>query len=128
MSDYARMSFSLTVSDNSDYSAPYTSPTIDNDTFTPSIVMGPLKVSITTSSTPGINLDTFTAATAARMVIKNHDATNYVSVTCRLMGDADDAVLRVLPGHITSVVIDPVTDLTLDANTAACECTVMVAQ
>ena len=118
----------MTVSDNSDYSAPYTSPTIDNDTFTPSIVMGPLKVSITTSSTPGINLDTFTAATAARMVIKNHDATNYVSVTCRLMGDADDAVLRVLPGHITSVVIDPVTDLTLDANTAACECTVMVAQ
>ena len=128
MTDFAKVSLALTVSDNSDYSAPYVAPTIDNDTFTPTTIMGPFKVSVTTSSTPILNLDAFTAASAARLVIKNHDATNYVSVTCRLMGDADDAVLRVLPGHITAVVIDPVTDLTMDANTAACECTVAVLQ
>lgn len=120
MTDYAKLDVSLVWSPNSDYSAPTSNPKIASYTLTPLEGPGWQSISATTAGGAAntVSLATLASASKALLVIKNEDTTNYVSVTCRAMGDADDAVLRVHKGEITCLSIDPVTNLIFQANTA----------
>ena len=129
MTDYARIGLSVEVSPNSDYSDAV-KPKIEPWELTPTEGPGWQYIAATTAGGAAntINLDTLTAAARATLVVKNRDTTNFVSITCRLMGDADDAVLRVHADEITVVSIDPVTDLIFDGDTATVNCMFMVIQ
>lgn len=130
MSEYARVSLSLEVSANSDYSAPYVKPAIPSYALTPTEGPGVQTIYATTAggSANTVSLATLTSGTKALFIGWNTDTTNYVSITCRLMGDADDAVLRVSAGAPWCVEIDPTTSLIFQANTASVLCRFAVLQ
>lgn len=121
MTDYAKIQVSYVYSANSDYSSPIQSRLFESE-YTPSEVLTS-RVSAATGGTT-VELGSFTTPTVA--IVKNTDATNYVTVT--YTNAASSAQSVVLLAGETSVLTDvkASADLVLTANTAACVCDVVV--
>lgn len=126
MAENLKAELKITYSENSDYTDPEWVTNWDAYEMDPDSCEQYRIIAATGGTT--LNVDHLTAASAAFFAVKNTDSTNYVSITVRAMGDADDAVLRVYAGQMTCLAIDPVTDPIFTANSAAVDCKVLIAQ
>jgi len=124
--DYAKITVTATYSKNSDYSSPKVSFAPAADTFTPD-EYDHYEVEADTGG--GTTVTTSKYATVTRLIVKNNDATNYVTATFRSAGNSGvDNILRVHAG--AELVVSDFTaanNLTLAANSAAVECEIFIA-
>lgn len=129
MADYAKYELTATYSENSDYSTPLFKRTFPTMTNTPT-ELKTLKVSCVTSSGTTIELtDLFTGGTRAMLIVANRDATNYVTLVVRSLGNAVSDSVRIYPGELyVNSAMDPAYDLVITADTSACICEVLVEQ
>jgi hypothetical protein len=128
MADYAKLSIGLTYSENSDYSNPRLKPLIAAFESTTATHYAALLMTVGTSAET-VALDNWT--TIESVIVKNNDTTNYVTVTASdtAATGTTDVAQRVAKGRI--LVLPDVTGgssktLTLQANTAACDCEIFI--
>jgi hypothetical protein len=125
MADYSRLSVAYTYSENSDYSAPKLKTNLDNYTSSASTHYEVQYREVGTSAET-LEMGGFTAV--EHVVIKNKDATNYVTCTWDSAGNGStDNIIRIAAGKFAVIPdLTPGSDLILTANTAACDCEVIV--
>ena len=125
MADYSKLNVSVTYSENSDYSAPKLKTRLDPFESTSSTHYEVQYREVGTSAET-LELGGFT--TIEYLVVKNKDATNYVTATFDSAGNSTvDNILRVAAGKILVLTdVTPGSDLILQANTAACDCEVVI--
>ena len=121
MTDYAKIQVSIVYSPNSDYSSPIYHRLFES-TYTPSEVQIQ-RVSVATGGTT-VELGSFTTPTT--VIVKNTDATNYV--TAAFTNAASSSQSQVIALGETAVFPDVKAsgDLVLTANTAAVVCDVVI--
>lgn len=126
MADYSKLRVSVLYSENSDYSYPKLTTSLDPFTSTASTHYEVQYRNIGFSASETLELGGFT--TIEYIVIKNKDATNYVTATQLSAGNsAVPNIHRIAAGKM--FVIPDVTVsgyLVLQANTAACDVEVIV--
>ena len=125
MADYAKLQIKGVFSKSSDYSDPVTAFTPAAYTITPDEYFH-CEISAATSS--GTALNTSILDTATLVAIKNNDATNYVTATFGKAGSssADTSIRIAAKGYLVMTDFVPTHNLTLVANSAACECEVFI--
>jgi len=130
MANYAKLQIKAVLSKNTDYSeptvifnpAPYEPATADIPEYIHTELL---------CGTGGVILDTTILDGVSFVVIKNLDATNYVTFTYGTagIGDATDQAIRIHAGGFfaaTDFDQDDSAKLTLTANTAGCQCEVFL--
>jgi hypothetical protein len=123
MADYARARVAVEYSENSDYSDPVVEKSFESE-YTSPTVCEVRRLNVDTDSSHIIDGSTFTSIRS--FVLHNFDSTNYVTVSTT---NADNAAVaqRVPAGETLRLTdIKAATDITLDANTAACICEYVV--
>jgi hypothetical protein len=116
MSKYARIRVGLEISDYSDYSRPRVAEF--EDTLTPDEFEVDREVECETT---GTTIATTNYTTVTRVIIRNMDTTNYVSLVYRSIGGGGAAVQtqRIAAGRTLILTdFDPATSPVLTANTA----------
>jgi hypothetical protein len=125
MADNAKLSIKGIYSKSTDYSDPVT-------------VFGPAAYTITpdeyfhteleASTSGGTTLDTSIVGAATLLVVKNNDATNYVTATfdCAGMGSTDTSVRIHAGGFFVTTDFTTAEKLKLVANSASCECEIFI--
>lgn len=129
MADYSKLKVSAVYSENSDYSDPRLQTSLEAYTSTTATHYMQLMQTVGTAAAETLTLDNFT--TIEYVIVKNKDATNYVTVTISDSAGlgTTDTVVRVAAGRL--LVTPDVTGgsgktITLQANTAACDVEVIV--
>ena len=129
MADFAKLSIKGLYSKSSDYSDPVT-------TFTPSAyematadVDEYFHTELEAATSGGTTLDTSIVSSCKLLVVKNNDATNYVTATfdCAGMGSTDTSVRIHAGGFFVTTDFTAAEKLKLVANSAACECEIFIA-
>src|SRR5574343_1099299 len=117
MADYSKTRVAVEYSANSDYSDPVVAKSYEAEYLSPT-VCEVRRITVDTDSSHVIDGSTFTSIRS--FVLHNFDSTNYVSVTTTNAANA--AVEQRVPAGETLRLTDikAATDITLDANTAAC--------
>ena len=125
MADYAKFGAACVYSKNSDYSSPKINTAIADLALTPDEYLHD-EVECDTGGGTTVNLTRF--ATITCLLVKNNDATNYVTATFRSAGNsAVDNILRVSAGGwLMTTDVTAANNLVLAANGAAVECEVVV--
>lgn len=121
MAKYVKRLVTLLISDHSDYTQPrtYTS----EETTSPTEIMVAEHLSCATVAGQDLDLTPFT--TSATVWVKNHDTTNFVTVTYTTVADAAATTVKLTAGQdITLRDIDTTATFNIAADTLACECTV----
>jgi len=129
MPDYAKLELKGVYSTVSDYSTPRTKFKPASYTVTPDEYFHCEVQANISSDTPGhTTIDTSILASATLLVIKNKDATNYVTATfdCAGMGSTDTSVRIHAGGFFVTTDFTPGEKLKLVANSAVVECEVFV--
>lgn len=125
MADYAKLKIGFVYSENSDYSLPRLNALIDAYT---SSTATHYEVQYRNIGTVAETLELGGFTTIQAIIIKNKDATNYVTETHRSAGNSStDNINRIAAGKIcilTDVTVSG--DLILTANTAAVDVEVYV--
>jgi hypothetical protein len=117
---------SYEVSSSSDYGTPYIAPPKWVETLTPDEAI--YHARIEAALTPGTAINTSVLTSCTLLSVRNLDATNYVTLTWRSAGNSGvDNIVRIQPGDIAHIQdVTAATNPTLVANTAACNCEVLV--
>ena len=118
----SRLTVHASWSDNSDYSAPEQSQSIEIESTSDTLRKDLEGLSVATG---GTTVTTSEFATITRLVVSNKDSTNYITVT----GDSNSGAfsLQVVTGDsIVLGTVDVGTNLTLTANSSACLCDVTI--
>jgi hypothetical protein len=124
MADYSRLNVSYTYSENSDYSNPRLKTSLDPYESTASTEYEVHSGPIGFSASETIETGGFT--TIQHVVVKNNDATNYLSVTF-VNAAAATVVLRVLAGQfLVFSDIAEASDIIVQANTAAVDADIVI--
>ena len=125
MADYAKLEIRGIYSKSSDYSSPKAD-------FNPAIyAVTPdeyFHCEIQADTSAGTTITTSILASATLLVVKNNDASNYVTATFDSAGNGStDNLIRIAPGGILATTDFTVAqNLKLVANSAACECEVFI--
>ena len=125
MDDYAKLEIRGIYSKNSDYSSPKSDFNPANYEVTPDEYF---HCEIQADTSGGTTITTSILASATLLVVKNNDATNYVTATFDSAGNSSvDNLIRIAPGGILATTDFTVAqNLKLVANSAACECEVFI--
>ena len=125
MADYAKLEIRGIYSKNSDYSSPKSDFNPANYEVTPDEYF---HCEIQADTSGGTTITTSILASATLLVVKNNDATNYVTATFDSAGNSSvDNLIRIAPGGILATTDFTVAqNLKLVANSAACECEVFI--
>jgi hypothetical protein len=126
MADFAKVSLGFVYSENSDYSNPRLKPLIAPYESTTATQYESQLRAVGFAAPETVELGGFT--TIECLVLKNCDATNYVTATFDSAGNSSvDNILRVGPGKILVLTdVTPGSDLVLQANTAAVDCEIFI--
>ena len=129
MADYAKLQIKGVFSKSSDYSDPVTSFTPAAYTVTPDEYLHcEVQAALAGDTVGHTTVDTSILASVSLVVIKNNDATNYVTVTFGKTGSgsADTSIRVAAKGYLVMTDFLPTHKLKLVANTAHCECEIFV--
>ena len=125
MADYAKLEIRGIYSKSSDYSSPKAD-------FNPAIyALTPdeyFHCEIQADTSAGTTITTSILASATLLVVKNNDASNYVTATFDSAGNSSvDNIIRIAAGGILATTDFTVAqNLKLVANSAACECEIFI--
>lgn len=127
MADFSSLSLVVKYGEVSDYSDGVLSRSFTKTSTTPTKVQQYL-VSAALVGDGGTTLDLSSFATVQALVLKNKDATNFVTATYRSSaGAATDQKQKLLAGqYVVLTDITIASDLLLVADTAALDCEVLV--
>ena len=125
MADYAKLHVKGLFSKNSDYSDPKVSMAPAAYALTPDEY---IHTELQADTSSGTTLTTSILSSATLLVVKNNDATNYVTATFRSAGNSStNNIIRIAAGGFLAVSDYTVANnLLLVANSAACECEVFI--
>jgi hypothetical protein len=125
MTDYAKLEVSGAYSKNSDYSSPKVKLALGNFNLTPDEY---IHAELQADTSAGTTLTTSILNSATLLVVKNNDATNYVTATfdCAGMGSTDTSIRIHAGGIFVTTDFTVAQNLKLVANSAACECEVFI--
>mgnify|MGYP003128074614 FL=1 len=125
MADYAKLHVKGLFSKNSDYSDPKVSMAPAAYALTPDEY---IHTELQADTSSGTTLTTSILSSATLLVVKNNDATNYVTATFRSAGNGStNNIVRIAAGGFLAVSDYTVANnLLLVANSAACECEVFI--
>ncbi len=124
MSDYAKLSLAFTFSEQSDYSDPEYESNLDPyEVEAEGYTVRKLEI---TTSAETIQLDEF--ASIYQLIVKNEDATNYVTATHDSAGNGvTDNIHRIGAGKFLVLPdVTPGSDLILQANGASCKVKIII--
>lgn len=123
MTEYRKLSVGVLVSDNADLSSPSVLASV---AYEPTAVGQSARYTVS-AATGGTTVDLGAFASVAQVVVKNKDTTNYVTlVTTTDSGSASNSH-KIAAGKLEVLSDVKVSgDLLLTANTAACECEVII--
>lgn len=125
MADYAKLEIRGIYSKSSDYSSPKAD-------FNPAIyALTPdeyFHCEIQADTSAGTTLTTSILSSATLLVVKNNDATNYVTATFDSAGNSSvDNIIRIAAGGLLVTTDFTVAqNLKLVANSAVCECEIFI--
>jgi len=125
MADYAKLELKGVYSTVSDYSTPRTKFKPASYAVTPDEYF---HCELQAATSAGTTLDTSILDSATLLVVKNKDATNYVTATfdCAGMGSTDTSVRIHAGGFFVTTDFTVAEKLKLVANSAAVECEVFI--
>jgi len=125
MADYAKLEIRGIYSKSSDFSAPKADFNPTNYEFRPDEYY---HCEIQADTSAGTTLTTSILGSATLLVVKNNDATNYVTATfdCAGMGSTDTSIRIHAGGVFTTTDFTVAQNLKLVANSAACQCEVFI--
>ncbi len=125
MADYAKLELKGVYSTVSDYSTPRTKFKPASYTVTPDEYF---HCELEAATSAGTTLNTSILDSATLLVVKNKDATNYVTATfdCEGMGSTDTSVRIHAGGFFVTTDFTVGQNLKLVANSAAVECEVFI--
>ena len=129
MADNAKLSIKGIYSKSTDYSDPVTVFSPAPYTVTPDEYFHcEVQAALATDTVGHTTIDTSIIGTATLLVIKNNDATNYVTATFDNAGlSGTDVLVRIAAGgFLVTTDFAPSQKLKLIANTAHCECEILV--
>ena len=126
MSYYARTRVMIEASLYSDYGAADTA----SYEFTDTPTMWEVNKLVSVGTTPTEAIDTIVSYVAGvkTLIVKNTDATNYVTLVWRSAGNSgNDNKVRIAAGELAVIPdVTETTNPTLQANTAACLCRITI--
>ena len=125
MADYTKLELTAVYSKNSDYSSPKVKMAPAAFTLTPDEYF---HVEVEADTSGGTTITTSILNSATLLVVKNNDATNYVTATFDSAGNgSQDNLVRIAAGGVLATTDFTVAqNLKLVANSAACECEVFI--
>lgn len=129
MADYAKLAITATYSENSDYSSPNSVRTFPAYEISTPTDFDEYKVTADTGGGTAVSLAKYAAAGITMLVVKNRDATNYVTATYITAGGGVTTQTVRIPagGFLVLCDVTSTTALTLAANSAAVKCEVFIA-
>ena len=129
MTDFAKLEIRGLFSKDLAHSLPKVDFNPSDYTLTPDEYMHcEVQVNIATDTPAHTTIDTSILASATLLVIKNNDATNYVTATFDSAGNsAIDNIIRIAAGGVLATTDFTVAQsLKLVANSAVCECEIFI--
>lgn len=126
MADYANLALSVRYGEVSDYSDGLLARNVSSSSTT----VDEQEARVITALTTGTTLDLGHFTTIEYVMVKNKDATNYVTAKCvsAVPADPSDFVTQKIPAGKFIVLTDLTVagDLLLTADTADCDCEVII--